>query len=324
MKLSSWLIWFLSTILTILTLVSAFNYWFYPYEVDLNRITMHNLVYDRNLERMLKHELYDRNKNKYDQIIFGTSRATVMDASLISDNTFNFSFANARLWEFSYATKNILDLSTVKKVYLGLDEHMFDSSHLVWDDVESYFDHLDMFYEPYLYFSVDTIKDIYKTWKEPPLYQYEINGTKHRLNVAPLELEKIDGFISKVNAEINQGYHRFNQTRARNLAIILKVLKQNNVKVVLFINPITHELRQFYQEHNPDYPLHLQYIQSFNLPYVDFNYDNAVTRDYKTYFKDSHHIKAIGTRLMAQCLLDENKCDGFGKWVYPQQNGRVE
>ncbi|MDJ0675692.1 MAG: hypothetical protein QNJ36_09990 [Calothrix sp. MO_167.B42] len=105
-------------------------------------------------ERLTKTNLYLKNRNKYDCLIFGSSRTTLLNASsLKNNNCFNYSFSAGRIAEFvKYAEYVKKKGANPKKIYIGVDAFNFDATKTEYDITIS---EPKPIYESYL-FSLDT------------------------------------------------------------------------------------------------------------------------------------------------------------------------
>ncbi len=106
-------------------------------------------------ERLTKTNLYLKNKNKYDCLIFGSSRTTLLNASsLKKNNCFNYSFSAGRIAEFVKYAEYVKEKgANPKKIYIGVDAFNFDATKIEYDITIS---EPKPIYESYL-FSLDTL-----------------------------------------------------------------------------------------------------------------------------------------------------------------------
>ena len=261
------LTFFFTSILVSIITISIFIYINNPYKIELNKKKKYNITIDRNLERKLKVELYKKNK-EVNKIIFGSSRSTIIETKLIGNNSFNFSFSGAQLSEIYYLLNEEIDLSSLKEVFIGLDEFMFDFEDSPFTQEINFLYNQNMYNEFKYFFSLDIIVDIYKIKKSDINYIYDLYGNKYIKNINKPSENSINKYLEKRKKEIEEGLHKFNYSKVQILEEIINLLKRNNIKINIFINPISKELRDFYKKNNPDYEKYIEYLKDYK--YVNF------------------------------------------------------
>ncbi len=146
---------FLSAI--ILFFIGAINYTVDPLWYGKgNKINATNIAFN---ERLTKTNLYLHNapKEKYDCLIFGSSRTTLLNTSLLKkNNCFNYSFSAGTAEDFFKYAKYIEEKGvSPKKVYIGVDAFNFDAERAIKHNIK--IEERLPLYQSYL-FSKDTLK----------------------------------------------------------------------------------------------------------------------------------------------------------------------
>lgn len=283
-----------------------------PYKVELDKKKKYNITIDRNLERKLKVELYKRNK-EINKIIFGSSRSTILETKLLGSNSFNFAFSGAQLSEIYYLLNEEIDLSSLKEVFIGLDEFMFDFEDSPFAQEINFLYNQNMYNEFKYFFSSDIIVDIYNIKKSDINYIYDLYGNKDIKNINKPSENSINKYLEKRKKEIEEGLHKFDYSKVQILEEIINLLQKNNIKINLFINPISKELRDFYKKNNPDYEKYIEHLKNYE--YVNFNYDNFITNNIFLYYMDTHHYnKDVGEYMIKSIKHEQNKVIDFGKY----------
>ena len=97
-----------------------------------NRLTGKNFAFN---ERVAKTNLFFQDKEQYDCLIFGSSRVTLLKASLIRDNhCFNFAFSGGNIREFLAYAKYLKQKGVYpKKIYVGVDSFQVQQKTLPKD-----------------------------------------------------------------------------------------------------------------------------------------------------------------------------------------------
>lgn len=302
---------FISVFVSTLT-ISIFIYINNPYKVELDKKKKYNITIDRNLERKLKVELYKRNK-EINKIIFGSSRSTILETKLLGSNSFNFAFSGAQLSEIYYLLNEEIDLSSLKEVFIGLDEFMFDFEDSPFAQEINFLYNQNMYNEFKYFFSSDIIVDIYNIKKSDINYIYDLYGNKDIKNINKPSENSINKYLEKRKKEIEEGLHKFDYSKVQILEEIINLLQKNNIKINLFINPISKELRDFYKKNNPDYEKYIEHLKNYE--YVNFNYDNFITNNIFLYYMDTHHYnKDVGEYMIKFIKHEQNKVIDFGKY----------
>lgn len=277
--------------------IGFLNYLNDPRSIELQKTKQYNIVIDRDLERKLKLFLYKSNKSFVENIIMGSSRVTIIDAESLGENSFNFAFSGATLDEILYLLENEIDIKRLKVLYIGLDEFMFDFSDKIFINNISFFYNQSMDNKVVRYISIDTF------WKSCALffvskkYIYSNLGDKIIVDGEVPTKQSINKYLDERMFEINNGYCRFNIDKIYILNKIISLIKQHNIDLKLFINPISKELRNFYKNNNSDYEQFLVYLK--DVEYYNFNYDNEITNNIYKYYYDPHHYhKDVGKMII--------------------------
>ncbi|WP_323594878.1 hypothetical protein [Aliarcobacter butzleri] len=284
-KLSIFIVSFLVPLIFIFLFININN----PYEINLESKKKYNLIIDANLERKLKLVLYKDKKNIIENILFGSSRPTVIESNLMGVNSFNFAFSGARIDEILYLLENEINLKKIKSIYLGLDEFMFDKTDRIFSKGVNFFEDQGKFNSSKYLFSYDAIMDSLKLLESPKVYNYTDYGDKEILIQRKPTKESIERYLKQRKLEIDQGHHNFDYSKVQILKRIVSIAQNEDIKLYIFINPISKELREFYIKYNEEYQKFLEYIA--DIKYYNFNYNNEITENIYKYYDDPHHYK---------------------------------
>lgn len=303
---------FIFSFLITTSIIFLYIFYYNPYTIDITFKKKYNITIDKNLERKLKLVLYKKN-HTIREIIFGSSRTTILNTESISDNCFNFSFSGAALDEILYLLKNEIDLKSLKEVYLGLDEFMFDYSNKLFEEDMNFLYNQNMYNTTEYFYSFDILLDIYRVNKSEINYIYDLKGNKIRRNINIPSKNSIAKYIKKRADEINKGLHKFDYSKVVVLYKIIDFLNQKQIKINLFINPISKELRDFYIKNNSEYERYISYLK--NMQYINFNYDNEITKNIFKYYMDPHHYrKEVGQYMINFMRGKKERLLNFGRY----------
>lgn len=312
MKSTKWIKIFFGLSLIGVLFITSINFIFDPQEINLNKVKKYNFVIDKNLERKLKLYLYKNNEDKIENLIFGSSRVTVIESNLLGKNSFNFGFSAARLEEILYLIKNEINIRNTKAIYIGLDEFMFDYSEEIFGEGVDFFYNQKKFYSFNYYFSISTLKDVIKNlfMFNNKLYEYTKDGDKIILQFNVPTLESIDKYLEDRLIEIKKGFYRFDISKIELLNEIILFTKSKNIELYLFINPLSKELRDFYIKNNSEYEEFIKYIR---IRYYNFNYDNEITQNIYKYYSDAHHYNKEVGKMIINFINNNYVQNNFGK-----------
>ncbi len=93
---------------------------------------------------------------------------------------------------------------------------------------------------------------------------------------------------------------------------IVKICKENNIKVTFFINPIhkvTYEHTD--QKQLKEFRLKLSYIT----PYYDFSFPSEINNNNSNWVETSHYIANIGDKIITRVYENKATENNFGVYI---------
>lgn len=207
---------YLSVLLAILLIVSSINVLVDPlWHFKGNQITGVNLPLN---ERTAKVNLFLKNPKKYDCLIFGSSKTTMLPASKISQHTcINLSFSAGNINEFITYAQYIESLGFLPKmIYVGVDEYNFFSSlennvpHFVKSRTLPRPIYQDIFSLDVFYFSLRTLLNGLNP--RPRYYNASFEGTFHKPIKEYHPRKKLSPRSQSFNPDVAKRYGEFKKS----------------------------------------------------------------------------------------------------------------
>ena len=316
---------FTGILVIIFTCFAGLNYYFDFFDVF---DTEKKIAYGAINDRYVKLSYLVSNPQKYDSVIFGSSRIKKIDASLFSDKCYNVGYdsgdgINEWLRDIKTLIKNDVKL---KNIYLGLDDNSYKGyAAKIWDGVrwipyQNDFENLK--YKAKLLVQIPDFGDIKSTIRNSNKDQSVTKlGTTGTL-VIP---RKVDRDIED-NIQQHISHNKFLKPTYTddanehidesicNLKEIVKICDMNGINLVVFINPvhITTYLRNDIKLFN-DFKREVSYVTD----YYDFCDINFITTNSYFWYETSHPRYFTGEYIVNRiCNKNLDRVpEDFGKFI---------
>jgi len=278
-----------------------------------NRLTKRNFVFN---ERHAKVNLYRQDPRRYDCLVFGSSRATLLNASLIrGHDCFNFAFSGGLVGEFVVLAEYLKHLGARPDlVIVGVDGFSFRRQanlenlpefvrrqQLPPGRLRTYvsFDALD--------FSIKTLRD------ESPMPRYYRQDFTAAIRAdAPVYRPADTSADSEVNGNAGQqpaGPPAYDGARLSDYARLRQVFPE--AKFIGYIPPVSAwEMERIATDNLLDQYLALMHTLARSYePFMDYSIPSPITWDIMATYDGSHYNLAVN-RLIAEGLSGAD--NGFG------------
>ncbi|MGD1871924.1 MAG: hypothetical protein ACFB02_02620 [Mastigocoleus sp.] len=255
-------------------------------------------------ERLTKINLYRNNKNKnYDCIIFGSSRATLLNPSFFKKNTcFNLALTAGKVEEFvKYAEYIKKEGAAPSKIYVGVDAFNFDPKTDFIKNAKV--DEPEFVLKPYL-FSLQSLDFSYRTFfkKSPSPRYYNKNWEVEVFEDIPKYEPKFSDFTSQ---------EKCTSYRTKYYKQLVDIFPK--AEFVAYIPPISawKSYNRVYARGLTDCQLQRVYQVSkfFDVMY-DFAYASPMTSKIENTYDGSHFYPKVNKQI-AQVLEGEDKSAGI-------------
>jgi hypothetical protein len=252
-----------------------------------------------------------RKKENVDILLLGSSHAyRGLDPRIFESygyNLFNFGSSSQSPIQMTYIISKYFNQLNPKVVLIEVYPNTFQS-----DGVESALD-----FVANDNFSFSLIKMIFKVNKlkvyNAAIYKIFslISGKDANFNEARIidEDKYISGGFVERDFEIYKGrdYDKMiwnlDLKQKEEFESVISILKQKTDKIIIFEAPITHDLFKAYSN-NREID---RYFKSFNLNFVNFNYDPRLQND--SIFYDHHHLNQEGVSLFNRIFIESYKME---------------
>lgn len=323
MNVKRWHLFWLIISFFVLLIVFIINYIIDPWGLNNSFVSSYNEIKLRDDERVAKFDLLKKNPD-ITSFIFGTSRATIIDPERIqqytNERTLNLAFSAATMEEIQTYIDWILKNRTATSIFIALD--MFSlSDDFVSNgvmptelDTAKRLNLSQYFSSELLFFSLRTIKFNLqnKTETESPKFKYLSKGMRYYKEY--FEIESDEDFKRYIEAKVSTPkaeWHTQNYSpkQVERFSKMLYLLKEKNIKVYLFVNPLMIEQilqgEAFVQQlqmtreiidQNPDITLY------------DFNNINSVNSDHKFYINQLHYNYNVADCMIDKIFQDNSAC----------------
>ena len=317
-------------IIIIIPFVGGFNYIIDPlgyndiflYKYNANKVTTDERRHKFNLIKTKKYNTY----------LFGSSRNTIIDPSLVNNrlNTqaINSAFSGATINEIEIYINYLLNNNyDVKYIFIPIDLFSFGSTYesngkipkeMIDSNKSEYLEYLE-------YFTLSMLKKslltVYKNTQELISDDFKIysqKGMRYYERYLNLNKDNFENYIIKNITSKTPYWHsnKISNIRVKKLQNIYNKLIKRNIKVFIYTNPITYQ--QILKGTSFLVQLNLleKIVNKTNIKIYDFNNLNDINLN-NNYFIDNFHFNYK----VADCIVDrittgDSQCgNNFGKVI---------
>lgn len=246
--------------------------------------------------RFIKTRFLLENPDKYEKLIFGSSRVGKILANRIDDKAYNMYYSEGIPSEFLEDIHTLIDGKCIpKEIYIGLDifsfrilpeKHQTQLLRLPFKN-----DAIDNL-ATYLQMLVDPPKIGFPEYEIATNFDYQNSGSPLHFEVDSLIEQDIDKHINDKKFENIQLYRG---KRIQKTLIELEVIKtlciENDIMLQVFMNPV---YAGTYVQYPADEVALIKKSLANIFPFVDYSGFNDVTVDRKNYYESSHYRYFIG------------------------------
>lgn len=331
MNSKKWIrIWLFSGMFVFLS-IGIFNYLINPFEIFHTKILKYRFQMN---ERFIKINHLDKNYDKYNSYIFGSSRVGTTHPEVIekyiSDSKFyNFTISNANLYDHIMHLKYFLYKKyPIKNLYLQIDLNNMSS---YGNDKLDYLrrlhpsvvnESLVAFYLEYLFnfFPFNTKGKIKQNLNNinNGEYFFETTGIWTREKKEQKIIENCNEYVSS-EPSFNKLYirnktFRFQKETLSSLKDIKKICHINNINLYVYITP--HNQKMMDEFIISDYLKFLKFLSKIT-DFYNFSAYNSITTNNCNYYEHSHYRPHVGKLIAAKIFNDPivNTTKDFGVFV---------
>jgi hypothetical protein len=330
MNSKKWMIIVLSTLIFNISIVATVNYVVDPFNIFQSNFLKYKMQMN---ERYVKVDYIEKNHEKYNAYLFGSSRIGVVNPKIIeqyvpNSKFYNFTLSSANLHDdlmhLRYFIKEKYRLNTL---YLQID--LDDMNHYGQDESDylcKLHPHITnesdkMYYVRYLLgffplnirtkIETNIFKKLKKEyWMESGIWT--LSESEKQLNENPKKYvkgEKSFHFKPRRTIQYTTGKKSMDA-----LQEIINLCKKNQIKLYIFT--AAHNHRKMDTFILKDYNKFLRNISKIT-SFYDFTGYNSVTKNDENYYEMSHYRPKVGI-LMAAKIFDDKKIDvpkDFGRFI---------
>lgn len=327
-----WLKYSSLLIVLLLSVVVLFNYFLDPLWCFNNfYFTKYKNSYD---ERALKTNYLVYSKAKYDGILLGSSRSTLIntDKKFNDYKIFNYSCASLQVREYKGLIDNAKKINNNKLpiVILGADFFTYLNEPKLQNNPEKYYDDTKNFINRFeILLSYDTFKKAKKnlTIKEPIFLErvYDKNyNVFTSVNNEESNINNINNSVPKFEKEF---YAK--DTPINNFSLKMRELKEQypDTKFVIFTTPITKELLSKILENKKLYELYENWIRELIGVFGEVNHFmflNDISLNSSKNFYDGHHVYPFVGDIIYQSLIENKESNNMMKINTDNLNTKIE
>ena len=284
-------------------------------------------------ERFVKIEYLEKNHNKFNGYLFGSSRIGTTDPKVVeqyipNSKFYNMELSSANLYEYNLHLKYFIKKKyPINYLYLQLDlediQYYGQSELDVLSKPHPYTvgDSLPLYYFQYLtgFFPINIQEKIKDNLSHHQEVEHNLtNGIWSVPNKEREISENCEEYVQNVR-NFNTKHYRVLQYGKKNQNIkaikeIVSLCKENHIKLYLFITPHNQNMMDtFYLD---DCYSYLQDIAEIT-EYYDFSGYNSITTNNCNYYEASHYRPLVG-KLIASKIFQDKKIavpNDFGVWV---------
>ncbi len=329
--IKKWILLSLSTIFASLFAIAGFNYfmdslWTFNHEHQYNQYQR-----DSRERQQKSNALYFR-MQKYDTLIFGSSRTTHMNPHKWDENTFNYAASDMQPNEYvEYLNFAINEAKQpIKRVVIGLD--FFGSltyAPAVSKDPRAILNKIsEPFYRYKLLFSMDTLtyslhnlKSYYTKEKGKYTYSYVKRAIDKKI-YTPKEYDNhIQGGLS--NIERGKFSEKYDVNYLKEIGNL--VVSNPNIEFIVFTTPVSKQVielliaKNLYSSYERWLRENVSVFNSLN----HFMYVNDLTKNANVYFIDSHHAYDTTYECVTDALLQKTSNCPTTNMILNKENIKV-
>ncbi len=270
----------------------------------------------------VKIEYLKKHKDKYNSYMMGSSRIGTTNPKIIEkyiqgSNFYNFFLAGANLDDIRIHLEYMIQNNyTINNLYLQIGLHnMHDCKFNEFSESQTHPSvvnkSLNSFYLAKLSslnYKVYIAK--YKTFRKKWINYHQVNirnGAFSYINRDRMIKENHDNYVKNEKSFfIKNKREKIYTERAnveRNMRIINKICKENNIKLIVFITP--HSRIMFDTYNVESYLEFIKTISKFN-SFYNFSGYNSVTTDDYNYYEQSHYLPNVGRLIAARIFKDKS------------------
>jgi len=302
-----------------MSLIAMVNYVVDPFGIFGSNILKNKLQMN---ERFVKIEYIEKNHQKYNAYLFGSSRIGVVNPKLIeqyvpNSKFYNFTVSSANLYDYLMHLRYFVEKNyELKTLYLQLD---IDDMNNYGQESSDYLSQLHphvthdstaFFYARYLLgffplnirtkIEVNLAKTLNKTYDlKKGTWQLPYKE-KALMQNAKEYVEKEKSFHLKSRKVIS-----YTQEEQNNKALteIVEICKEKRIKLYVFTTPHNHNMTDTFFSN--EYKKYLSDISKITT-YYDFSGYNSVTRNNENYYEVSHYRPHVGRWIAAKIFHDKS------------------
>jgi hypothetical protein len=310
--------------LTVYGLVLTLNYIIDPFEIFNSHFL--NYSYQPN-ERFLKIDFLDKNHNKYNSYLFGSSRIGTTEPEIVEKY-----IPDSKFYNFTLSSANLIDNLThlkyflrkkyeIKNLYLQIDvdTNLISDKYLASDYLRKYHPNIKnenkiRFY--YQYLTILPLKDLegkvkinfFEDPQKNTLFDIKNNGTWHRNYLEKLIVRDPKSYIASEPTLTENKVHRtvkgiYAKENLDALKEIVELCKTNNIKLIVFTTPYNYNLLNTID--TDDYSSFLKEVSKLT-EFWDFSGYNSITLDNTNYYEASHYRPKVSKLIAARIFNDKS------------------
>ena len=325
-----WITYFTIFSLLNFSILIIINYLVDPFNIFHTNFLKYKLQEN---ERFVKIEYLERNHNKFNGYLFGSSRIGTTDPKIIeqyipNSKFYNMELSSANLYEYNLHLKYFIKKRyPIQYLYLQLDlediHYYGQSERDMLNKPHPYTvgDSLPLFYLQYLtgFFPINIQEKIKDNLSHHQGVEHNLTDGMWSISTREREISNnCEEYVKRVQV-FNFKHHnvlRYRQKHhnIRALKEILQLCKENHIRLYIFITPHNQNMMDtFYREETYAYLRDIAKITDF----YDFSGYNSITTNNCNYYEMSHYRPLVG-KLIAGKIFKDSSIDvpsDFGVWV---------
>ncbi|QKF82559.1 hypothetical protein [Halarcobacter ebronensis] len=311
----------------IVAFVLGFNFVVDPYGVFNNKpIKGFNDVKNHTIsEKMTK--FYQAKNSDFDILLIGTSRMEHINPKYIekyiNGKAYNLGLQGSGISTQYTNIKYFIKNKNIHFIVLGLDFFSFSPENIDNYKKLEKTRYTDYYLKDYMdsLFSIQTLRRSFKTILESSegmIQQVNSRGWDTEYYNMKKYTEKGEPWLEKrVNNPIKLSVANYNSERFRNpkflkegleiLDKIVKLCKENNIKLYMFTSPLYKNVYDVIEENGckDSYDYWKKSLRKYKNIY-DFSYKNSITLNYRNYVDPSHYQSHVGDLILKRIFRPES------------------